>query len=234
MREYLYFNKKSSADFALYITDAGVYATPRRSFEKVSVPGRNGDLLIENNKYENVDMIYPAVIVDNFDTNYMAFVDYMLSQKGYQRLEDSFHPDEFYLATFKNIDSHKHALYNQGGTFKVVFERKPQRFLKNGDNPIEFNEDGAVVNFTNFDARPLIRVYGTGTFGVGEDTITITQADEYTDIDCDLMDAYKGQINCNSNIILNSGKFPTLPSGESGISLDGVSKVIIYPRWYTL
>lgn len=233
MREYLYFNKRSSADFALYITDAGVYATPQRSFEKVSVPGRNGDLLIENNKYENVDMIYPAVIVDDFDTNYTAFVDYMLSQKGYQRLEDSFHPDEFYLATFKNIDSHKHALYNQGGTFKVVFERKPQRFLKSGERAITFTTNGAIKNPTLHDALPLIRAYGTGTLTVGGITITITSANGYTDIDCELQEAFKGSTNCNGNITLDDGEFPQLASGSNNVSMT-VSRLDIIPRWWTI
>lgn len=233
MREYLYFNKKSSADFALYITDAGVYATPQRSFEKVSVPGRNGDLLIENNKYENVDIVYPAVIVDNFDTNYRAFVDYMLSQKGYQRLEDSFHPDEFYLATFKNIDSHKHALYNRGGTFKVVFERKPQRFLKSGERVIMFTTGGAIKNPTLYDALPLIRAYGTGTLMVGGTTVTITSANEYTDIDCELQEAFKGSTNCNGNITLNDGEFPKLVPGNNNVSMT-VSRLDIIPRWWTI
>ena len=84
-------------------------------------------------------------------------------------------------------------------------------------------------------ALPLIRVYGTGALAIGNVTITINSASGYTDIDCDLMDAFKGSTNCNGNITLTSGEFFYLDPGENGISFgSGITKVIVKPRWWIL
>ena len=85
-----------------------------------------------------------------------------------------------------------------------------------------------------FDAKPLIRVYGVGELGIGSETITITKgATEYIDIDCDIQDCYEGLENRNGLVSLTD--FPTLPSGNTGITLGtGITKVEITPRWWTL
>ena len=91
------------------------------------------------------------------------------------------------------------------------------------------------MNHTLFEAKPLLRVYGTGQFGVGGSTITITSTYGYTDIDCDLMDAYRDGSNCNGNIRLDSGSFPVLKPGVNGVSLgSGITRIDITPRWWIL
>lgn len=234
IRHYLTIDGRSTEDFNTWISGGGTFDSPERDVELVSVPGRNGDLAIDNGRFNNIEVEYECFISKDLEYNIHALRSYLGSLTGYKVLEDTYHPEVYRLALFTSGVKVKPTTRNLAGEFTLTFNCKPQRCFKSGKDPIEYTQDGTIVNFTNFDARPLIRVYGTGTFGVGEDTITITQANEYTDIDCDLMDAYKGSVNCNSNIVLNSGKFPTLPSGESGISLDGVDKVIVYPRWFTL
>lgn len=232
--EYLTFAGRSSEDFKAHISGSGTFVSPTRDVESIAVPGRNGDLHIDQGRYENINITYPAFITEDFEKNYSALKAFLLSQIGYKILADSYHPDHYRRARFTgNITPHMTTL-NRAGDFELSFDCDPRMFLKSGDEPIQINTSGEIFNSTMFPSKPLIRAYGTGTLGVGEDTITITQADDYTDIDCELMDAYKGQVNCNSNIILNSGKFPTLPSGKSGISLDGITRVIVYPRWFTL
>lgn len=233
MRDYIFYGGKSIADFETYITDAGIYAMPGRSFEKVPVPGRNGDVLIEDNKYLNVEHVYPAVIVDDFDKNYPALGAFLLSQKGYKRLSDSFNPDVYYLATFKALDSLKQKIMPKAGTFRIVFDRKPQRYLVSGDVVKTYTGDAVINNPTHFEALPFIRAYGTGTLTVGDVTVQITEADEYTDIDCEAQEAYKGTTNCNGNIVLTNGVFPSLKEGINNISMT-VERLEITPRWWTL
>ena len=133
MREYLYFYGKSSADFDAYITNAGAYSSPNHSYESVSVPGRNGNLIFDNDKFDNVTISYPAVIVNEFDRNFDDLKAYFLSINGYQRLSDTFHPDEFYVAFFRGIEDIKVLPKHDAGTLNIVFERKPQKFLKSGE-----------------------------------------------------------------------------------------------------
>ena len=232
MRDYLFFNNKPSSDFNVYITDAGVYTSPGRSYDKVSVPGRNGDILFENNKYDNIEHYYPAVIVDNFKSNFDALKAFLLSSRGYIRLKDTFHPDEYYMATFNRIENIKTTVYDKAGTFTIVFDRKPQKFLVSGEKPIEFTTFPAVImNPTQFDTAPLIRLYGSGTLTINDISLTLTTSAQYVDIDCELQEAL--QAGENVNISLANGVFPKLSPSTNNISFTG-TKIEITPRWYSI
>ena len=108
--------------------------------------------------------------------------------------------------------------------------------LKAGEKPVEFTAAGSILNKQLTETKPLIRAYGTGSFSIGGVAIQITSANGYTDIDCDLQEAYKDTLatNCNANIVLTNGVFPTLKSGSNAITLSGITKLIITPRWWVL
>lgn len=234
-RNYLTIDGKSTLDFNTWISGGGTYGTPSRDVDIVSVPGRNGDLTFDNGRFNNISVAYDAFITEKFNENIAALRAFLGSLTGYKRLEDTYHPDEYRMALFTAGVQPKTTTLNRAGSFTLTFNCKPQRFLKSGERPIEFEAGGSVLNNTLFEARPLLRVYGTGTFGIGSTTITITSANDYTDIDCDLMDAYKDGTNCNANVTLNSGSFPVLSPGSNGVTLGtGITKIIIYPRFYTI
>lgn len=231
----LIFNGKSTADFGVWISGSGTWGAPERDVEHIEVPGRNGDLTIDNKRFRNIAVIYPAFIARGFDHKFDDFRAFMVSDPGYHRLEDTYHPDEYRLAEFYEAVEPDVGTLNRSGSFNLSFYCKPQRFLKSGEKPTTFTAAGRIYNPTRFEAKPLLRVYGTGALGVGSMTVTITSANTYTDIDCDIKDAFKGTANCNGNITLSSGDFPVLAPGYTGISLGtGISQVIIWPRWYTI
>ena len=124
---------------------------------------------------------------------------------------------------------------NRTGMFTLEFDCKPQRFLKSGEEPVEFTANGILYNRTMQNAKPLLRVYGTGagTVGIGSETITISAISTYVDIDCEIMDAYKGAVNCNGNVSFTDDI--VLGPGENNISKSGnISKVVITPRWWII
>lgn len=233
---YIFFGNKSSADFKVFITDAGVYATPQREYEKISVPGRNGDVLIEQDRFPNVIHEYPCIIAEDFDANFKAFSEFLLSQKGYMRLEDSFHPDEFYIATFKGIDSLKHTTGQKMGAFVLKFDREPQRFLKRGEKALTITGTTSIKNPTAYESKPLINVTGSGTITVNGTPVVVSVSGSYTatTIDCETEEAYYGTTSRNSNITLTNGKFPRLSPGMNTITYSGFSGREIVPRWWTV
>ena len=124
-------------------------------------------------------------------------------------------------------------LLGRYGKAVLQFDCKPQRFLKSGEFPITISGSGTLYNPTGFTAQPLIRAYGTGEFSINGRSVTINEANEYTDIDCDIQDAYKGVVNCNANIVVGK-EFPVLDSGRIEVSMTGISKLEIIPRWWTI
>ena len=223
------YNERSSLDFHIYCSGYGSYRTPSRDVTMLSVAGRDGDLTLDNGRFSNVDIVYKALIYKDLTPNYKDFVSFMKSQRGYKRLEDTFHAEEFRLAVFKDaIEPNLHG-YDAAG-FEVVFNCKPQRYLKSGEEVLEVETSGTVFNPTSFDAKPLIRAYGNGTLTISGQILVISNISDYIDIDCEMLNAYKGTTNLNSKI---SGTFPVLKAGENEITFTG-TKLEIEPRWFIL
>lgn len=235
MRNYFTFNNTDCRTYGVYISGHGTFSAPARAYDIQSIPGRNGDLIGNEKRLQNLELTYEAFVYTNFKTAIQNFRSFLLSQVGYKRLIDTYHPDEYRMACYAGPFTPEMEKDNKAGKFDIVFNCKPQRFLLSGDTGQEFTANGTITNPTLFDAQPLIRVYGNGTLEVGSTTFTITNnASNYIDIDCAMMDAYRGATNCNAYVSINSNDFPVLPPGSTGIEISGITKAIITPRWWQL
>lgn len=236
MINFLVYNGKKLRDYGLYISGEGVFDAPLRDTDEVEVPGRNGKLTIDNGRYKNITIKYPAFIAREFKYRVEALRNYLLTQSGYVRLEDTYHPDQFRLAKISNEFKVKPIAELYAGKFDLSFDCYPQRFLKIGDQAIEIAAATTIFNDQLTEALPLIRAYGTGSFSVGGIAIQITSASGYTDINCELQECYKDSLatNCNGNVVLTNGRFPSLKPGDNAITLSGITKLEIKPRWWIL
>lgn len=232
--EYLTFDGKSSRDFEVWISGSGTFDAPERDVESIEIPGRNGDLHIDNGRFRNIPIKYPAFITKDFRHNFDAFKEYMLSQRGYKRLEDSYNPEYYRMAAYKNAISPEMAPLNRAGSFDIIFDCDPRRFLKSGEKAKILTAGGQLKNPTMYTALPLIRAYGTGTLTISGISVTVTTASEYTDIDSEIQEAYKGSTSRNMNIILSNGEFPKFQPGINTVSFTGFSRLEITPRWWTI
>lgn len=238
MRNWLIYDGKNSKDYGVYINGMGTYNAPRRDIQSVAIPGRNGELTIDNGRYENIDITYPAFIVNDFDSNISAFRNMLLSHVGYFKLEDSYHPAEYRKARYSDsfnadvLDSHI------AGKFDLTFNCYPQRFLKEGDKEITLNSGSTYTLYNNeeTDALPLLQVFGNGMVAINGVTFTTSGVTNNIFVDCELMEAYIGnlQTSANNKITLNDGVFPKLSPGSNAIGFTGLSKLIITPRWWRL
>ena len=229
------FNNKSSADCRIQVAHPPGYAYPERDYTITHIPGRNGDIIQDNGCYKNVERTY-EVSFDAPDEDFATYANavsaWLHSTTGYARLEDSYEPNYYRMATYQESNIFEN-LYNQAGTATIVFECKPQRFLKTGDNTITIQNSLTIINPTGFEAYPLFKVTGTsGVLTVNGNSITFSSIDGFVMLDCELQDAYKETINKNSTI---SGTFPVLKSGSNTISwTGGISSVTMKPRWWTI
>lgn len=243
-RNWFVFDGISSKDYGAYIDGTDTFKGAERDVTSISVPGRNGDVIIDNGRFKNVKLDYRMFIFQDFPKNIEAFRNALLNVTGYKRLEDTFHPDEFRLARISgSFDAVAKKTLMAGG-LTLSFDCKPQRFLKSGENSIGYVVNGSIYNPTYMQAKPLVtvlcgsRIGGRGgTVTISGVTITISDSIPYdvVDIDCDTQDAYNVTNNCNQYITLQNGKFFELAPGNNDISFSGkIFGVKITPRWWII
>lgn len=245
MRNYFTFGGESSADHGVYISGAGTYNAPVKVYDMVPVAGRNGDLALSGGRYENIELTYSAFL--HGDATAYSFADNMADLRaflsaptGYQRLEDTYNPDEYRLGIFRSGLDVDATADNKAGTFDITFDCKPQRFLKSGETVTTFTTNGNITNPTAFEAKPLLKVTGYGTLGVGDRSVIITgTAGQVIYIDCEIMEAWSlngsAIIPRNDYVQYVGNKFPVLASGVNGISMSGnITRVEVTPRWWRL
>lgn len=237
LNNYFTFDGVTSSSLSTYISGEGSFNAPERVYDMQIVPGRNGALAIDEGRFENVEITYPAFIFkqsgSDFETAVANLRSALMSRKGYKRLADTYHPDEFRMAIYKSGLEVSPVNINRAGEFELTFDCKPQRFLTSGETVTTMTASGTITNPTQFDAKPLIVVTGTGTLTVNGVAITISVSP--TTIDCEAMEAYNGTTSRNSSITLTPNRFPVLSPGSNSITkTSGISKIEIQPRWWRI
>ena len=160
LRGYFTFDNKTSYSFgAVDVVQGDVDIAPARDMTAQGLPGRNGDVLIDNQRYPNVTMTYWVMIRNDFDNVYQAMRSFLLSRKGYCRLTDSWNTAEYYEA-YVAEDIEPIVSRGRGeGAFLLTFIRKPQRFLVSAETPVTLTASTTTVNTgTLFPSRPIISV----------------------------------------------------------------------------
>ena len=234
MMNYLTFGKINTKNFNAFVSGESTFVTAERDIEVIPIPGRNGTLSVDNGRFHNVSIVYPCFIVDSFRANYDALRAAFLSESGYNKLIDTYDPDHYRRARYTAAIDPEMTQLNRHGKFDLAFDCDPRRFLVSGDKVVTFSANGSIKNPTLYNALPFIRAYGTGYFEISGVRVTITSANTYTDIDCELQEAYKGSTNCNGNITLNNGEFPKLIPGVNQVTISGLSRIELSPRWWTI
>ena len=160
------FGNIDSADYGIYISGEGVFDAPKRVVEMVSIPGRNGALAVDQGYYDNITVTYPGhnyePDMDDFKENLSDFRNALASQIGYQRLSDTFHPDEYRMAVFHDGIDINPIKYNTAAQFDIKFDCKPQRYLTSGETEVTVESGDTLTNPTQYDSSPLLMIEGYG------------------------------------------------------------------------
>ena len=166
MQNSIIFGGIDSADFGIYIGGEGTFDAPKRDVEMISIPGRNGAFALDKGRFENIEVTYSAFNFEpdlaTFSAQLEAFRNAICSQKGYQRLTDTFHPDEYRMAAYIDGLEIKPIEYNTAATFDITFDCKPQRFLTSGEEALDVDSGDTITNPTLFESSPMLEVTGYG------------------------------------------------------------------------
>lgn len=234
----IFFNGVSSEELGIVVEHPPNYEIAKRRYETIQVPGRNSDIIIDNNCFDNVDRTYDIAIGQeggDFTVFASRLADWLSSGSGYCRLEDTYEPDYYKMAVMSDPGEVINIL-QQAGRTTVTFNRRPERFLKMGERFVDVYDGSILTNPTKYVAKPIIELSGSGngSLTVGQRTIEIRNLVDGFIIDSELQEAYSDGINQNGNVIATDG-LPILDAGENVISYSGgIKSVKISPRWWTI
>lgn len=249
MINWFSYNGRDSREFPIYITSKNSFDKPERDISIVEVPGRNGDIIIDNGRFKNVKIDYGLKFIvegltgwENYDfaSSYNKISEWLRPTAEYYNLTDSYDPNYYRKACLKSSIKLKQLHYDIGA-FNVSFSCKPYRYRFDGEDVIQLTSGGTITNPESEYSLPLIRVYSTSngdvTFTITTDsgflTFLVMNVEGYVDIDSEAMNVYKGSSNYNNNYV-HSG-FPKLAPGENTIEFtSNVQSIQITPRWRTL
>ena len=244
---FINWNGQRSDMIGVEISEYPKYPIPQRKMETYKVPGRNGDIIMMQDAWDNVSIAYSIFIGDGVQKHSVPVAvakvsDWLCTPTGYCVLWDDFDPDHFRLAYFEGPHDIESLSIGRVGRTEIRFNCKPQRYLFSGTVPVEISSSPATIyNPTMYPAKPMIFIDGTtdgtGTVTVNGPTYTITgipASGLY--IDCEEMNCFDGNgLNMNSHVANASNQFPKLSPGTNEISFSGdVSSVTITPRWFEI
>ena len=243
------FGGERSDNYGMVVSAPPSFERARRKQTIFSVPGRSGNVVFQEDAWEDVPRTYDVFIDENIQedsggnivsgtlservNNFEAMLN---SKNGYQRLTDNFEPDYYRLALYSGGDTFTNELLTVGRA-TLNFTCNPKRFLVSGETGIVVANGDTLANPTRFASKPLIKIEATNktvSVAINGKTITAEVAD-YIYIDCDKMNAYRlATENRNDKV---SGDLQTfaIPSGSSTIGITGSpTKVTITPNWFTI
>ena len=235
------FNGVTSDSLGIIVDGYSSKPIAKRRVESQHIPGRNGDLLIDEGVYDNYTQSYTIYWLP---TTPPSSVSAWLNQSGYFKLVDSDFPEYYRMAQVSGpVDPVNHGdCYMEAS---ISFNCKPQWFLNSGNawnSHIITAPDVQVTleNPTNEIALPLVYANKQSN----NDTMTISVNGEQFQlipygtttgyyIDSELKEVYYSTFNRNGAFV---GKFPTLKPGTNTLVMSGSSGdnayVSIMPRWW--
>ena len=256
MRDVITFAGRSLSDFNTFMDQSKSFGSPEKDYEIISIPGRNGDLSIYNNRFKDITVSIPCFIRDNFLENYRALMQYLNSVDGYQRFETSKEPEYFRKALFLGSVEPATSAFNKSGKFTLNFRLNPQRWLKSAEDWVDLSSEDIYYfdNPTNMPAKPIFRFYENGNIYVssvdsssGTDVFTVTgevkitnNVDKYVDIDCETFDCYSesGGVITNRNADVTFDVDPIVMPGKNlivyHVTNPGEIILEIIPRFFMI
>lgn len=223
MESFTFKGYKSYDDLGIIVKNMPAIARAEKNIEEIKVNGRNGNLHIDNNTYNSKSYTIECIL---FDETKLDLIKSVFQGTGVLTL--STESNREYNATIKNqIDFSKYLTYLR--EFPLKFDVEPFSASKTLKT-LEFTENSSFSVDGTAEVKPAIKITGTGTITLNNVQIQVTESD--IEIDCDLMECIKNNINKSDKV--NLLDFPSLIPGTNSLVLGtGVTKVTIMykERW---
>ena len=227
---YFVWNGISSKEYGIGITKAPIRSLPERKVDTIEVPYRDGSLLVDTEAYKPFTVDFDCIIVGNFEPQHLRKIKRWLSEPSGSLLISDELDIQLEARMISKIDFTE--LVDNTGSFLVTFECQPYGIYRQGLFADEVAGTTEIINETDLDSKPYIKLYGSGTinFTLNGKLTTFSNVTEYIEVDSEIMECFKGDELLNHRMI---GDYPVFKAGINTI-VSNASKLEIIPRWRAL
>lgn len=228
------FNGVSSTTHGLRVTSDYVINSTGNDVETVSVPGRDGDLLISKNRLKSVTIELPCTVLSSRKlTDAESDISNWLNVDGYKDLTLSWDPDFIYRSAF--IETFEIAsLMRQFGKVKLNFLTYPIKFYKQGRTTQTLSNGATVNGLGNVNAKPIITLVGSGdcTLTINGRKTKLRAVQNTITLDMQARQVFSGNLPAWDKVVrAPQYQMPYLDAGRNLISWDGDFTVKMAPYW---
>lgn len=229
------FNGKKNTEFGLRVAEGKKITTSSPDIERVAVAGRDGELLISNNRLNSAELSFPVNFVK--EKGLIATEVYKISEwlnvAGYKDLMISYDPDFIYRAAYFETFSIEETM-RQFGKTTINFVCYPVKFYKQGRTKQTLMNGATVNGIGNVNAKPIITLRGSGdcTLTINGRKTKLLGVQNSIVLDMQANQVYSGNLPA-WNKVVRSPEFqmPYLDYGRNLISWDGSFTAEMIPNW---
>lgn len=228
------FNDISSSRYGLRVTSEYVINSTGQDVETVAVAGRDGDLLLSNNRLKSVTLELPCTISGNRKlTDVESDISNWLNVAGYKDLTLSWDLDFIYRSAFKETFEIA-SIMRQFGKVKLNFLTYPVKFYKQGRVKQTLMNGATVNGIGNVNAKPIITLRGSGdcTLMINGRKTKLRGVQNSIVLDMQANQVYSGNLPAWDKVVRSPEfQMPYLDSGRNLISWDGSFTAEMIPNW---
>lgn len=208
---------------------------PARKGALKNIPGRDGELFVDDKAYNRILVTVRCMAVDNKNID---DISQWLSGSGDLVFGDE--PDRAYHASITKEYSRRNRNQRmRGQEFTITFDCDPYRYEAEPETAIVVGASpGRITNPGTQPALPLIKVFcdGAGTLMIGTQTMVFDNAPGSLIVDCDAKIIYSGSGMPEDPLVLATqcatGEWIKIQPGDQAVSFTGsITAITITPRW---
>ena len=229
------FNGKKNTEFGLRVAEGKKITTSSPDIERVAVAGRDGELLISNNRLNSAELSFPVNFVK--EKGLIATEVYRISEwlnvAGYKDLTISYDPDFIYRAAYLETFSIEETM-RQFGKTTINFVCYPVKFYKQGRVKQTLMNGATVNGLGNVNAKPIITLRGSGdcTLTINGRKTKLRGVQNSIVLDMQANQVYYGNLPAWDKVVRSPEfQMPYLNYGRNLISWDGSFTAEMIPNW---
>ena len=209
-----------------------------RDIETIEVPGRDGVILIDNDRYKGVAfspkfIMWKKDTFVSFEEQQNALTNLMTGSYGYSEMTILGNSNYTYMA--RVVDEVRITLDDEvSAEVEINFSLKPIKYITSGLDTVDLVNGAILNNIGKVPSNPMILLIGTGnvTLTIGSKTVVFKNITDGVVVDLE----HKTVTNLDKNSpkweTLYTWPLPSLPVGSNKISWDNSSfKISMIPRW---